>query len=350
MNKKDKLFRKKRVLITGAAGTIGRELIDQLLRTELLELCALDNNESEIFLLEQQYQKDARFHSYVGDVRDADKMNRLMSGIDIVFHGAALKHVILCEHSPFDAVQTNIIGVKNIINAALMNKVERVISMSSDKAVNPTNVMGTSKLMGERLMTAANSLKRSEKTIFTSTRFGNVLGSNGSVLHVFYKQIKSGGQLTLTSPEMTRFVMTSHQAVGLVLETAMLARGGEVFVTKMPIMRIQDLAEAMIDVVAPTFGYNPDKIKIEIIGVKPGEKMYEELMNEEEIRRALELPELFVILPAFRAVYADMDYNFPGVKQVKMTMAYRSDHEKSMSKDEIKSYLMKNQILKMLGE
>ena len=226
------VFRNKRVLVTGACGTVGAGLVRHLASDKSLgvaEVIGLDNNESALFFLDQQYVADHRIRHYVADIRDRDELNRRMSRIDIVFHAAALKHVILCEHSPGQAVQSNIIGVQNIIACAFDNSVERVIFTSSDKAVNPTNVMGTSKLMGEKLITAANTYRQTGETVFASTRFGNVLGSSGSVVPVFHKQIASGGPITLTDPGMTRFVMSLEQSVRLVLDTAELAFGGEVF-------------------------------------------------------------------------------------------------------------------------
>jgi FlaA1/EpsC-like NDP-sugar epimerase len=174
-------LKQKRILVTGACGTVGRELIRQLLEQHQTgELIALDNNESELFALEQQFAEYGHANFFLADVRDRDRLKDKMKGIDWVFHTAAFKHVLQCERSPFEAVQTNILGVQNIIYAAIENKVERVIFTSSDKAVNPTNVMGTSKLMGERLITAANSNLRGDGPVFASTRFGNVLGSRGS--------------------------------------------------------------------------------------------------------------------------------------------------------------------------
>jgi FlaA1/EpsC-like NDP-sugar epimerase len=179
-------FAKKRVLVTGSCGTIGCELVHQLLEVfGVGELIAIDNNESELFFLEQRFARYAHARFYLTDVRDGQKLQRISKGMDIVFHTAAFKHVILCERSPFEAVQTNILGVQNIITAAIKNKIGRVIFTSSDKAVNPTSVMGTSKLMGERLMTAANSSYREKGSTFASTRFGNVLGSRGSVIPIF---------------------------------------------------------------------------------------------------------------------------------------------------------------------
>ena len=268
-----------------------------------------------------------------------------MKGIDVVFHAAAFKHVFLCERSPFEAVQTNIMGVNNLITAAAENKVERFIFTSSDKAVNPTNVMGTSKLMGERIVTAANSNYGKAGDIYASTRFGNVLGSRGSVVPVFREQIKRGGPVTLTDPEMTRFIMSIKQAVQLVIDSAGLARGGEVFITKMPVIRIKDLAEVMIEALAPFFGYKAGDIPIETIGTKPGEKMYEELMNIEETRRAVELKDYFAVIPAFRSIYRDIEYNYPDIVSQTVTNPYNSANEQPMTRDELKSFLVSNQLL-----
>ena len=233
----------KRVLVTGACGTIGQELVRQLLEEFCVhELVGIDNNESELFFLEQRFADHDNASFFLADVRDPVKLARKMEGMQVVFHTAAFKHVVLCERSPFEAVQTNINGVQNVISAAHSNQVEKVIFTSSDKAVNPTNVMGTSKLMGERLMTAANANLRDDGPIFASTRFGNVLGSRGSVIPIFKEQIRRGGPITLTDPAMTRFIMSIRQAVQLVIDSAELARGGDVFITKMPVIRILDLA------------------------------------------------------------------------------------------------------------
>lgn len=339
-------FKTKRVLVTGGCGTVGLELVRQLLQYyEVEELIALDNNESELFFLEQAFQKKTQANFFLADVRDAHKISRKMKGIDIVFHAAAFKHVILCERSPFEAVQTNILGVQNIIQAAIENKVQRVIFTSSDKSVNPTNVMGTSKLMGERLMTAANSNLRYDDTILASTRFGNVLGSRGSVIPIFREQIKKGGPVTLTDPAMTRFIMSISQAVRLVIDSSLLARGGEVFVTKMPVINIKDLAEVMIHELAETYGRRPEDIKMSIIGAKPGEKMYEELMSHEETRRAWELAQYFVIQPAFTCNYHDVAYDYPDIKAREVTNPYNSGNEKTLSKKELTVFLNKNKLL-----
>jgi len=343
----DRIFEDKRILVTGACGTIGRELVRMLLSDayDLAELIGLDNDESGLFLLEQHFIHDKRAHFFLADIRDRDKLCRAMRGIDVVFHAAAFKHVVLCERSPFEAVQTNIIGVQNIIYAACENEVRKVIFTSSDKAVNPTNVMGTSKLMGERLMTAANSRFQGDKSVFSSTRFGNVLGSSGSVVPIFHRQIMDGGPVTLTHRNMTRFIMTIDQAVSLVLRTAGFARGGEVFITKMPVIRIEDLAQVMIRELAPVYGYRAEDIELIEIGTKPGEKLYEELMSGEETRRALELRNYFVVSPAFRGMYKDITYDYEDILSETVTNPYNSSNEPPLTQDEIRDFLLSAHLL-----
>lgn len=339
-------FFDKRILVTGGCGTVGRELIRQLLRNhDVGELVCLDNNESELFFLEQQFMKHSNARFFLADVRDQEKMTRLMQGIHIVFHTAAFKHVILCERSPFEAVQTNVLGVQNVVAAAIKNHVARVVFTSSDKAVNPTNVMGTSKLMGERLLTAANNNLRENTQIFISTRFGNVLGSRGSVILIFREQIRRGGAVTLTDPEMTRFIMSIEEAVRLVIDSATLGCGGEVFITKMPVIQIKDLAEVMIRELAPRYGHRPEDISIEVIGTKPGEKMYEELMNVEETRRAWELDRYFVVLPAFTSGLHENLYDYRGLLSREVSRPYNSNNEDALSQDELTALLRGNGLL-----
>lgn len=342
------IFHGKSILITGVCGTVGSELIRQLLTNpeySPAEVVGVDNNESQIFFLDQQYLNYDNARFFVTDVRDQDELGRKMAGIDIVFHCAALKHVILCERSPEQAIRTNVQGVQNIITAAQANGVQKVIFTSSDKAVNPTNVMGTSKLMGERLMTAANSNKRGKGPIFASTRFGNVLGSNGSVIPIFHNQIAKGGPVTLTHRDMTRFVMSVEESVRLIIDSAMLARGGEVFITKMPVVRIEDLANAMIAELAATYGHASSGIKVAEIGTKPGEKLYEELMSQEETRRALELKNYFSVLPAFRGIYHDIPYDYPGLVGHDITNPYISEKEAPLSIARIRQLLKDYKLL-----
>lgn len=329
----------KTILITGVCGTIGKELLRLLLNFNVKHIVGIDNNESEIFFLAEDYKNDDRIKLFLGDLRDAAPLKDRMNGVDIVLHSAALKHVVLCEQSPGDAIKTNILGTQNIIDAALSNNVERVIFTSSDKAVNPTNVMGTSKLMGERLMTAAHATTNEGGPIFASTRFGNVLGSRGSVIPIFRKQIADGGPLTLTHPDMTRFIMSLEEACRLVLNSVFIACGGEVFVTKMPIARIEDLAKVLAD------QSGKKNIKIIETGIKPGEKLYEELMNDEETRRTVELDEYFSVLPAFTNIYRKINYEYCTGKSIGINNPYNSSVEISMKRDALTNFLSENGLL-----
>jgi len=331
-------FKGKHVLITGACGTVGAELTRQVVEAGAERVVCVDNNETELFFQQEAYKSTGRVEAYLADIRDYEALKQRMQGIDIVLHSAALKHVGLCEDSPAQAIHTNIEGTQNVIDAALINNVERVVFTSSDKAVNPTNVMGTSKLMGERLMTAASLNNRDSKTIFASTRFGNVLGSRGSVVPLFRRQIERGGPITLTDREMTRFIMTLEEAVELVLRSVWLATGGEVFVTKMPIAKIEDIATHMRDELA-----EDTNMPIEIIGAKPGEKMYEELMNDEEVRRTYEIESFFVVLPALAGNHED---RYPIAKgRQKADRPYNSALEKGMNDSEVANYFKEREIL-----
>lgn len=335
-------FNEKTVVVTGACGTVGSALLQHILDHEDYmpkEVIGLDNNESAIFYLDQHYRNDDRVKMFIADVRDEEEMKRKFKGADIIFHTAALKHVLLCERSPGEAVRTNIAGTQNVISAAQQNGVSKVIFTSSDKAVNPTNVMGTSKLMAERLITAANSNMRGEGTIFASTRFGNVLGSAGSVVPIFHNQIASGGPVTLTDPAMSRFVMSIAEAVELVLNSARIACGGEVLITKMPAIRIEDLARAMTESIAPRYGHDPNSIEIETIGMKPGEKIYEELMSAEEVRRSVELDRYYSVLPAFRGIYRTISYDYQDASADSIAEPYNSSQSKQLSVPEIAKML-----------
>lgn len=333
--------------MTGVCGTVGKEIARLLIRGdygEITELVGIDNNESELFFAEHQFAGKGRSF-FLRDIRDYGGLMEVCHGIDIVFHTAALKHVGICEKSPVEAVQTNITGLQNLIKAAQKNRVESFVFTSSDKAVNPTNVMGTSKLMGERLVTAANNSRENHQTVFSSTRFGNVLGSKGSVVAVFRDQIMAGKDITLTSRDMTRFVMTIEEAARLVIESSFIANGGEVFITKMPVIKIEDLADVMIEVLHERDASLTNSNVVEV-GVKPGEKLYEELMSEEEVARAIETERFFVVLPAFRNLY-DIEYRYNDGRPEQNLRPYRSSDEACMKKAELKSYLVDNAIIEI---
>ena len=215
-----------------------------------------------------------------------------MREIDVVFHAAALKQVPLCEYHVWEAVQTNIIGAQNVIQAALEEEVEKVIAISTDKAVKPVNAMGMSKAIQEKLFTAANFHKASKKTVFACVRYGNVVGSRGSVIPLFKRQIESGGPVTITDPEMTRFILTLSEAIDLVFRAVTKAVGGEVFVLKIPAALVMDIAQVMVESLAPRRG-----IPVRTIGVRPGEKIHEVLISEAEAVRTIEEDSTYTILP-----------------------------------------------------
>lgn len=289
----DKYYLNKKILITGAAGSIGSALVNSLLSYKPKIIRALDINETGLFNLTRKLPS-SRIRPLVGDIRDKERLIRAVEDIDIVFHAAALKHVPLCEQNPFEAVQTNVMGTKNMLEASLDEEVEKFITISTDKAVNPINVLGASKLLAERLTVSANIYKGRRRTRFSCVRFGNVLNSQGSVLTVFKEQAKNGGPVTITDEVMTRFVMSVDNAIGLVLKSAYMAKGGEIFILKMPALRIFDLAKAIIE--EAKGGGEPGRdIKIKVIGNRGGEKMFEELMNNDEAELVHESRDMFIL-------------------------------------------------------
>jgi len=289
------IFQGKNILVTGGTGSIGSEIVCKILQYKPKVIRVLSNDENGLFNLEQELQSFPNVRFLLGDVKDRQRLRVAAENINLVFHAAALKQVPLCEYNPFEAVKTNVIGTQNVIEVAMEEEVEKLITISTDKAVNPVNVMGATKLLAERLTISANYYKGARRTAFSCVRFGNVLGSRGSVAPLFKEQIKRGGPVTITDPDMTRFVMSLSKAVNLLLKAAEITQGGEIFVLKMPALRIRDLAEAMIEEAAPQYGYSPESIEVRITGKRAGEKNYEELMIEEEAVNAYELDEMFVV-------------------------------------------------------
>lgn len=291
-------FLGRNILVIGGTGTVGRALVEKLMSFQPKVIRIFSRDEFKQFIMREELgdREDLRF--LLGDVRDKERLNRAMQGIDIVFNLAALKHVPACEYNPFEAVRTNVVGVQNVIDCAINNNVERVIYTSSDKSISPTNTMGATKLLAERLMSSADYTRGTARTVFASVRFGNVMGSRGSVIPLFKEQMQRSGYITVTDPGMTRFMMSLSHAVELTLQAARIARGGEIFVLKMPVIRLGDLAEVMIEDYCEKCGFPREKVEIRYIGLRPGEKMYEELMTVDEAKLALELDNMYVILPS----------------------------------------------------
>ncbi|WP_172196391.1 UDP-N-acetylglucosamine 4,6-dehydratase family protein [Saccharibacillus qingshengii] len=296
------LYSGKNILITGGTGTIGRQLVQRLLEENPRVIRIFSRDEYKQFEMAIDFQEhSSRLRFLIGDVRDVQRLSRAMEEIDYVFHCAAMKHVPACEYNPFEAVQTNVIGTQNVIQAAIANNVKKVLFTSTDKAISPTNTYGATKLTAERLISAAEYQKGSKETVFSSVRFGNVMGSRGSVIPLFKKQILEDARITVTDPEMLRYMMTPSQAIQLILEANSIALGGEVFVLKMPVIRIGDLAEVLIELVCEKHGVRR-QIEIHETGLRPGEKRYEELMTSDEYLLADEQENMFIIPAAFNKV------------------------------------------------
>jgi len=291
------MFKNKKILVTGGTGFIGGEIVRNLLEYKPAVVRIFSNDEHNIFQLMQELDVKNNVRFLIGDIRDKERLKLAMKGIDIVYHAAALKHVPLCEYNPFEAIKTNVIGTQNVIEAALANSVEKVIAISTDKAVNPVNTMGATKLLGEKLIVSANYYKGLSKTIFCCVRFGNVIFSRGSIVPIFEEQIKQKKMITITDETMTRFMMSIQNTVDLVFKATLLSKGGEIFILKMPVVRLEDLADVAIEQYVKKYGYRKEEIQKKTIGLRPGEKMFEELMTEIEAKKAFETETMLIIPP-----------------------------------------------------
>lgn len=276
----------KTVLVTGGTGSFGKKFIRKVLNENVKKVIVFSRDELKQYEMKQEF-KDERIRFFIGDVRDKERLYRAFDDVDIVIHAAAMKHVDACEYNPFEAVKTNIHGAQNIIEAAIDRGVERVIALSTDKACSPVNLYGATKLASDKLFVAANAYVGEKKTRFAVVRYGNVVGSRGSVVP-FFKKIKDTGKLPITDERMTRFWITLDQGVQFVLDNLERMYGGEIFVPKIPSMKVIDLAKA----IAP-------ECEIEIIGIRPGEKLHEAMIMEDDARHTVEFDNYYVIQPEF---------------------------------------------------
>jgi len=316
-------FKDKVILITGGTGTIGSELVEQLLAFHPKQIRILSREEGKQYELLERLKSPKNLRLLIGDIRDRDRIEYAFKEVDIVLHAAAMKQVPLCEYNPFEAVKTNIIGSQNLIDASIKNQVKKVIAISTDKAVYPTNVMGTSKLMMEKMFINANWTSGKSITRFACVRFGNVAWARGSVLPLWKKQADSGEKITVTNPGMTRFMMSIKQASYLVLRAVELAQSGEIFVFKMPAISIGELSKIFINK-----HYNGKNIGIKISGDRVGEKMHEELIDDnDKVNYMLEDDNMYIFVPRFLELYGFKHElpNYAGFKKIEKLNRYSSD-------------------------
>lgn len=346
---KDKL-----ILISGGSGAIGEKLAMTLLENySPRRIRIYSRDETKQFLLAKKleaYKHKVRY--FIGNIRDKERLNRAMQNVDIVIHLAALKHVGACEYNPFEAIKTNIIGLQNIIEVSIENNVEKFIFTSSDKAASPSNTMGVTKLMGEKLVTAANYYKGvtkdgiTKRTVFYSVRFGNVLGSRGSLIPLVENQIKNNQPITLTHNKMTRYIMAIDTAINFIINSLAIAQGGEVFILGMNAVKIVDLIEVLIEHFAKKHNKTFESIKLNEIGMFAGEKLYEELFSIEEAERTYEIENMCVIIPQLPEVSMDIDIiKYPKSKKFDISKPFNSKDGPFLSKGEIKKFLTEKKII-----
>jgi FlaA1/EpsC-like NDP-sugar epimerase len=329
------ILTKKSVLVTGGTGSIGTALVKKAISDKAKLIRIFSNDENSLYEIESEFGMHKNIEYVIGDIQNEEIVSEIVKGIDIVFHAAALKHVDRCELNPLETVNVNIMGTKNVAKAAKKENVKKMILISTDKAVNPIGVMGATKLLGEKLIAAEASHKTN--TVFASVRFGNVFHTRGSILPRIENQIASGGPISLTDPKMKRFFMTKDDAVNLIISATTLAKGGETFVLKMPLIRLDDLFEAMKETLSPKYGYKSSEIKTKIIGSRPGEKLIEFLLTSFEMENILETKDFFII-PSLNLSTKNLKY--PNAKKSKKDKLY-FENMTTLSKQEILSILKK---------
>jgi len=329
-SKKNDLIRGKKIFLTGGTGSFGRMLVRELLKYNPSEIIVFSRDEVKQGLMRLEYKKEKRLRFILGDVRDYRSVREAIRGVNIIIHAAALKWITEVEYNVWEGVKTNVLGAQNIIEAAREENVAKVVALSTDKAVEPINAYGMSKALQERLMTTANLYETNSKTIFVSTRYGNVLGSRGSVVPLFRTLIDDDKPITITDPKMTRFIITLKESVDLVLTALREGVGGEVFVRKMPAHTISDLADIMME--------KNSKKKIVTIGVRPGEKIHESLVSISESIRTVETGDYYVILPQIEINSVTKKYK--NKKRLK-PFHYSSNTTNQLTKKELSQMLKK---------
>jgi UDP-N-acetylglucosamine 4,6-dehydratase len=327
----DQLLDGANVMITGGTGSFGKSFVTRLLGTNVKRIAIYSRDELKQYEMQQAqpFRDDPRLRFLIGDVRDANRLELAMRDIDYVIHAAAMKHVSIAEYNPFECIHTNIMGAENVVRGALRNRVKRVVALSTDKAVNPVNLYGASKLASDKIFVAANNLSGSAESRFAVVRYGNVVGSRGSVVPLFKRLVDEGADhLPITDPAMTRFWITLAQGVDFVLASLIDMRGAEIFVPKIPSMRLVDLAEA----IAP-------KLEQRVVGIRPGEKLHEIMITPDDARSVVALDDRYVIEPEF-AWFRRISWTNSGGVPVPPRFAYASDsNEDWLGIDDLRAML-----------
>ena len=334
------MFEGKKILITGGTGSLGRALTEKLLEFDIDTIRIFSRNESNQIEMESTLN-DERLRFLLGDIRDRERLIRATEDIDVIFHAAALKHVPKIEYNPFEAIQTNVIGSQNVLEACLENNIEKAICVSTDKSVSPLNTYGATKLLMEKLFVTANNYLDPKKhpTKFIALRYGNVVGSSGSVIPKFIEQLKNKNKITITDPEMTRFSITMEEALDFILKATEIGQGSEIFVPKLKAYQINDVKDALNEIL----GNYGD----ETIGIRPGEKLHETLIGKEEIRYGWEFNDLYMLTtPLYPMFHPNViSEKYPGIKEIDNMEEYSSDKVDKISKEELKNIIQTSKLV-----
>ncbi|WP_079226967.1 polysaccharide biosynthesis protein [Pseudomonas putida] len=334
------MFKGKKLLITGGTGSFGNAVLKRFLDSDIAEIRIFSRDEKKQDDMRKRYD-NAKLKFYIGDVRDYQSVLNATRGVDYIFHAAALKQVPSCEFHPMEAVKTNVIGTENVLEAAIQNEVRRVVCLSTDKAVYPINAMGISKAMMEKVMVAKSRNVDEAKTVICGTRYGNVMASRGSVIPLFIDQIRAGKALSITDPNMTRFMMTLADAVDLVLYAFEHGNNGDLFVQKAPAATVQTLAKAL------TALLGQDQHPIQVIGTRHGEKLYEALLSREEMACAEDMGDYFRVPPDLR----DLNYSKfveQGEEKISHTEDYNSHNTERLDVAGMQALLLKLEFIKAI--
>jgi UDP-N-acetylglucosamine 4,6-dehydratase/UDP-glucose 4-epimerase len=335
------MFEGKTVLITGGTGSLGRALTKRLLEQNVKTVRIFSRNENKQIEMESEFNEDKRLRFFLGDIRDSERLFTALEDVDIVFHTAALKHVPKIEYNPFESIKTNVIGSQNVIDNCLKQNIEKVIAISTDKAVSPLNTYGATKLLMEKLFVSANNYLNREKyrTRFHAVRYGNVLGSSGSVIPKFIQQIKSNEKIRITDSEMTRFSITMDNALDLIINTSKIGKGSEIFIPKLKAYNIMDVKSALFDLLHET--------DYEVVGIRPGEKLHETLINEDEIKYTWKINDMFMITNPHYGLFNDknLETNYEKLEKENNLDSYSSDKVEKLTMEELKIVIKNSGLL-----